>query len=147
MHLVEVTFTTDFALVDRVASKTAQHKQLCKCLAHAGRWNVKLHLFIVGHTGIIYLDSAKALLDLGITASRVQPALEAIAVMGCKILVRIAQGLLARTGGHSCSLSRCAQSCCCAFAAFTERDRWEDTSMLVVCGRWEVTLTQSQCGH
>ena len=36
LHLVVVTFTTDFALVDRVASKTAQHERLSRCLAEAG---------------------------------------------------------------------------------------------------------------
>ena len=73
LHLVEVTFTTDFALEDRVAFKTAQHEQLCRCLADAGWSNVDFHLFIVGHTGVMGLDNARALLDL-----------EAIAVMGCK---------------------------------------------------------------
>ena len=83
LHLVEVTFTTDFALVDRVASKTAQHARLCRCLAEAGWSNVGLHLFIVGHTGVMGLDNAQALLDLGVPPSQVQPALEAIAAMGC----------------------------------------------------------------
>ena len=84
LHLVEVTFTTDFALVDRVASKTAQHERLCRCLADAGWSNVELHLFIVGHTGVMGWDNAQALLDLGVPPSQVQPVLEAIAVMGCR---------------------------------------------------------------
>ena len=84
MHLLEVTFTTDFALVDRVASKKAQHARLCRCLADAGWSNVEFHLFIVGHTGVMGLDNAQALLDLGVPPSPVQPALEANAVMGCK---------------------------------------------------------------
>ena len=84
LHLLEVTFTTDFALVDRVASKTAQHERLCRCLADAGWSNVEFHLFVVGHTGVMGLDNAQALLDLGVPPSQVQPALEAIAVMGCK---------------------------------------------------------------
>ena len=84
LHLVEVTFTTDFALVDRVAFQTTQHERLCRCLAEAGWSNVELHLFIVGHTGVMCLDNAQALLDLGVPPSRVQPALKAIAVVGCK---------------------------------------------------------------
>ena len=84
LHLVEVTFTTDFAPVDRVASKTAQHERLCRNLAEAGWSTVKLHLFFVGHTGVVGLDNAQALLDLGVPPSQVQPALEAIAFMGCK---------------------------------------------------------------
>ena len=84
LHLVKVTFTTDFALVDRVASETAQHERLCGCLADAGWSNVKLHLFIVGHTGVMGWGNAQALLGLEVPPSQVQPALEAIAIMGCR---------------------------------------------------------------
>ena len=81
MHLVVVTFTTDFALVDRVASKIRQHDRLCRCPADAGRSNVELHLLVVGHTSVMGLDNVQALLELGVPPSRVQLALEAIAVM------------------------------------------------------------------
>ena len=84
LHLVEVTYTTDFALMDRLVAKTAQHAALCRCLAAAGWTDVVLHVFIVGHTGVMGMDNAQALLDLGVPQSRVQPALEAIAVMGCR---------------------------------------------------------------
>ena len=67
-----------------VDSKTAQHERLCRNLAEAGWSNVQLHLFIVGHTGVMGLDIAQTLLDLGVPPSQVQPALEAIVFMGCK---------------------------------------------------------------
>ena len=84
LHLVEVTYIADVALMDRLVAKTAQHAALCRCLAAAGWTDVVLHVFIVGHTGVMGMDNAQALLDLGVPPSRVQPALEAIAVMDCR---------------------------------------------------------------
>ena len=72
-----------FALVHMVVLDAAHHARLYRCLPDAGRSNFELLLLIVGHTGVLGLDNAQALLDLGVPASQVQPALEAIAVMGC----------------------------------------------------------------
>ena len=83
LPLIEVKFTPDSAL-DGVVSNTAQHERLCGCLADAGWSNIALHLVVVGHTSGMGLDNAQALLDLGIPPSQVQPALKAVAVMGCK---------------------------------------------------------------
>ena len=86
MHLVGITYTTSLALMDTVVGKTAQHKRLGRCLADAGWSNAELHHFIVGHTGVMGMDNAQALLDLGVPSSKVQPAMDAIAIMGCKYL-------------------------------------------------------------
>ena len=57
LHLVEVTFTTDFALVARVAAMSRQHQQLCQLLHDAGWHDVVLHIFVVGHTGVMGNDN------------------------------------------------------------------------------------------
>ena len=57
---------TDVVFLESVASRLAQHERLCRCLADTGWSNVELHLFIVGHTGVLYLDKVQspALLEI-----------------------------------------------------------------------------------
>ena len=84
LHLVEVTFTTDFALADRVAMKTRQHQQLCSLLREAGWHDVVLHIFVIGHTGVMGNDNHGILEALGIPPSQLKDALRHVAALGCR---------------------------------------------------------------
>ena len=82
-HLVEVTFTTDFALVARVAAKSRQHQQLCQLLHDAGWQDVVLHKFVVGHTGVMGND--RGILEaLGVRPAMLADCLHQVAILGCR---------------------------------------------------------------
>ena len=81
VHLVKVTYTSDLHLHDRVQTKLDlldQHADLRRnLLAH--RWvNVHIHVFVLGHTGVMRSHSATSLTELGIDPCRVTPFLSAL---------------------------------------------------------------------
>ena len=84
LHLVEVTFTTDFALVARVAAKSRQHQQLCQLLHDAGWHDVVLHIVVVGHTGAMGNDNRGILEALGVRPAMLAECLHQVAVLGCR---------------------------------------------------------------
>ena len=83
-HLVEVTFTTDFALVARVAAKSRQQQQLCQLLHDAGRRDFVLHKFVVGHTGVMGNDNRGILEALGVRPAMLADCLHQVAILGCR---------------------------------------------------------------
>ena len=66
IHLVEVTFSGDFNLHDRLPDKQAQHARLLENLVAFGWRDVRLHIFVVGHTGIMLASNAAVLQELGV---------------------------------------------------------------------------------
>ena len=84
LHLVEVTFTTDFALVARVAAKSRQHQQLCQLLHDAGWRDVVLQIFVVGHTGVMGIDNRGILEALGVRPAMLADCLHQVAILGCR---------------------------------------------------------------
>ena len=84
LHLLEVTYTSDCALQDRVAVKRRQHAHLCQALTQQGWRDVRLHIFVIGHTGVMGAENADVLRNLGVLPARVQHALKDIAVMSCR---------------------------------------------------------------
>ena len=84
LHLVEVTFTTDFALVARVAAKSRQHQQLCHLLHDAGWHDDVLHIFVVGHTGVMGNDNRGILEALGVRPAMLAECLHQVAIPGCR---------------------------------------------------------------
>ena len=84
LHLVEVTFTTDFALVARIAAKSRQHQQLCQLLHDAGWRDVVLHIFVVGHTGGMGNDNRGILEALGVRPAMLEDCLHQVAILGCR---------------------------------------------------------------
>lgn len=81
LHLVEVTFTSDLRVHDRVATKMQQHAQLCADLRAFGWVNVHLHIFIMGHTGVVRVHNTDILHSLGVPVDRTLPFLRSLAVM------------------------------------------------------------------
>ena len=84
LHLVEVTFTTEISLADRVAVKTRQHEQMCNLLREAGWQDVVLDIFVVGHTGVMGNSNRGILEALGVRPSHLKEALQQVAVLGCR---------------------------------------------------------------
>ena len=52
IHLVEVGYTGDYGVHDRVAQKLTQHNDLQANLLNHGWKDVHMHAFVVGHTGM-----------------------------------------------------------------------------------------------
>ena len=84
LHLVEVTFTTDFALVARVAVKSMQLQQLCQLLHDAGWHDVVLHIKVVVHTGVMGNDNRGILEALGVRPAMLADCLHQVAILGCR---------------------------------------------------------------
>ena len=84
MHLVEATFTTEFALVARVAAKSRQHQQLCQLLHDAGWHDVVLHIFVFGHTRVMGNDNRGILEALGVRPAMLAECLHQVAILGCR---------------------------------------------------------------
>ena len=84
LHLVEVTCTTDFALVARFAAKSRQRQQLCQLLHDAGWRDVVLHIFVVGHTGVMGNDNRGILEALGVRHAMLADCLHQVAILGCR---------------------------------------------------------------
>ena len=82
VHLVEVTYTSDLHLHDRVQTKLDQHADLRRNLLAYGWVNVQIHVFVLGHTGVMRSHSATSLTELGIDPCRVTPFLSALAIAG-----------------------------------------------------------------
>ena len=75
LHLLEVTCTTDFAVVARVAAK----------LPHDAGWlDVVLHLSFVGHTGVMGNDNRGILEALGVRPAMLAECLHHVAILGCR---------------------------------------------------------------
>ena len=81
-HLVEVTFTSDPRVHEHMSDKQLQHAQLCRNLRAFGWVNVRLHVFIVGHSGVMRAVNAGILSQLGLDSGRVQDMLSSIALLG-----------------------------------------------------------------
>ena len=84
LHLVEVTFTTDFALVARLAAKSRLHQQLCQLLHDAGWHDVSLHIYDVGHTGVMGNENRGILEALGVRPAMLADCLHQVATLGCR---------------------------------------------------------------
>ena len=52
VHLIEVGYTGDYGLHDRVAHKLTQHSELQAKLLDHGWKEVHMHAFVIGHTGM-----------------------------------------------------------------------------------------------
>ena len=52
MHLIEVGYTGDYGVHDRVAHKLTQHRELQAELLDHGWKEVHMHAFVIGHTGV-----------------------------------------------------------------------------------------------
>ena len=52
VHLIEVGYTGDYGLHDRVAHKLTQHRELQAKLLDHGWKEVHMHAFVIGHTGV-----------------------------------------------------------------------------------------------
>ena len=81
LHLVDVTFTSNFALVARVAAKSRQHQQLCHLLHDAG-WHDVLHITVVGYTGV--MGNGGILEALGVRPVMLAECLHQVAILGCR---------------------------------------------------------------
>ena len=71
VHLVEVTFTSDLALNPAMVKKAEQHQQLRANLMASGWVRIKLHCFVIGHTGTMLTTNAGILAELGISSRRI----------------------------------------------------------------------------
>ena len=80
LHLVEVGYTSDFRVHDHVQAKLDQHERLVSNLRRSGWREVRLHAFIIGHTGVMRQDNVDILRELGVSPSRVGPFLSHLAV-------------------------------------------------------------------
>ena len=80
VHVVEVGYTSDYLLHERRRTKLEQHAQLCRNLASYGWVNVRMHAFVVGHTGVMLADNASAMTSLGVSPARVGPFLADLAI-------------------------------------------------------------------
>ena len=80
LHLVEVTVTSDFRVHDVVQSKTDQHETLLQNLRAYGWRDVRFHIFVVGHTGVMRALNAAMSQDLGVPNQLVTPLLKKVAV-------------------------------------------------------------------
>ena len=89
VHLVEVTFTSDTRVHDRVESKAAQHAQLCRDFRAYGWVDIRLHIFIMGHTGMTRMHNAEILLALGVVQPRINVCLKSLAIMALQRSVGI----------------------------------------------------------
>ena len=52
VHLIEVGYTGDYGVHDRVAHKLTQHRELQAELLDHGWMEVHMHAFVIGHTGM-----------------------------------------------------------------------------------------------
>ena len=69
------------------AGKEGQHAQLCSNFAAFGWQSVRLHTFVLGHTGVMYMftHNATILAGLGVHTSRVGPFLIDLAIMSLQL--------------------------------------------------------------
>ena len=80
LHLIEVGYTSDFRVHAHVQAKLEQHEQLVANLRRSGWRDVRLHAFIIGHTGVMRQGNVNVLLELGVSPARVGPFLSHLAV-------------------------------------------------------------------
>ena len=80
VHLVEVTYTSDFHVHDRVQAKREQHAQLRRNFLDFGWQKVSIHVFVIGHTGVMREANASLLIELGVLPDRVSPFLCGLSV-------------------------------------------------------------------
>ena len=109
LHLVEVTFTSDFMVHNAVQGKQDQHRDLIRNLRDMGWQHVQLHVFVVGHTGVMRAVNAEILMALGVHANLVTPFLTRLAVdslsRSCGILNLFHGSRSARDDAHHVSAS------------------------------------------
>ena len=80
VHIVEVGYTSDFLLHERRSTKLEQHSQLRRNLLDFGWVNVRMHAFVVGHTGVMLASNADVMTALGISPICVGPFLTNLAL-------------------------------------------------------------------
>ena len=80
VHLIEVGYTSDLRVHDRVQAKLDQHRQLSENFRQFGWRDVRVHAFIVGHTGVMRSDNSTVLMELGVPHSRVSSFLVQLAL-------------------------------------------------------------------
>ena len=75
-----MTATSDFRVHEAVRTKTDQHEPLLQSLRAYGWRDARLHVLVVGHTGVMRTTNAAILQDLGIPNQGVTPLLRKVAV-------------------------------------------------------------------
>ena len=80
VHIVEVGYTSDYLLHERRRTKLEQHSELCRNLSAFGWVNIRMHAFVVGHTGVMLAANGDLLTALGISSPRVGPFLAELAI-------------------------------------------------------------------
>ena len=64
VHLIEVGYTGDYGVHDRVAHILTQHRELQAMLLNHGWKEVHMHAFAIGHTGMQPLNNMAVLQSL-----------------------------------------------------------------------------------
>ena len=83
LHVIEVTYTSDLYVHGAVPRNFQQHDELCRNLRAFGWQNVRIHTFVVGHTGVMLVmrqDNANILTQHGTSQHRVTPFLAELAI-------------------------------------------------------------------
>ena len=80
LHVIEVTYTSDLYVHNAVPRKLQQHDELCRKLRAFGWQNICVHIFVVGHVGVMRQNSANILTQLGISQQIVTPFFADLAI-------------------------------------------------------------------
>ena len=80
VHLIEVGFTSDLLVHDRVQVKLDQHEQLRRNLLAYGWADVRVHPIIIGHTGVMRATTAAIMSTLGLPPRQVDVFLCELAI-------------------------------------------------------------------
>ena len=89
LHLVEVGFATDMDVHEKVAVKRLQHTQLCQNLNAYGWHSVALHVFVIGHTGVMRGYNADILHRLGVPTRQLDGILSNLAISSLRLSCHI----------------------------------------------------------
>ena len=80
MHIIEVGYSGDWHVHERVKDKLDQHEQLHRNLRAFVWTSVHLHAFVLGHSGVMPGGNVDVLHSWGVCRSRVGPFLAELAV-------------------------------------------------------------------